>query len=448
MDSELSLNGSARAIRAAVELFARWYDEAPEDRSPFVRNAAHFFRTHKELNSGERRWISAAAFGTVRLLQRQKSILEALQREVTSESLIELWRDQSDAAPDSDVAIASNKLPSAESQADYLRTTLSFTDAMATELEVLLGNEAAAAGEAFNLQAPTTVRINPLRTGIVKAKKALPDATQTKYSPWALQLSKRVNIFEQPGFKEGWYEIQEEASQVAALLSNAKPGMTVIDVGAGAGGKTLALSALMDNRGTVVALDYSEERLNEMDERAKRAKVTNIERCRVRVSDFGRWEPRGKALQILTALNGRADCVFIDAPCTGSGAIRRSPDAKWQLYDAAKMRETQLGLLEQSAVLVKPGGAIVYVTCAFEKYQNEDVVEAFLQSEAGAGFKVDHPLPYLEDAIHRASIATMGSKHTVWEKADLNDLFTGPYFRSWPHKHGMDAFFGARLLRI
>ena len=225
-------------------------------------------------------------------------------------------------------AVAS--LPDVDSPSEYLRTTLSFPDEMADSLEHLLGAGAIDAGSALNHQAPVTIRVNTLRSRLDRVLKALPDAVQTSYSPWGIELSRRVNIYDQPGFREGWYEIQEEASQLAALLANVRPGMTVVDVGAGAGGKTLAFAAMMDCKGTLVALDHSEPRLEELHERAKRAKAQGIEALRVRIAPDGAWNPTGKARQAINRLYSHADCVFLDAPCTGSGAIRRSPDAKWR----------------------------------------------------------------------------------------------------------------------
>jgi len=318
---------------------------------------------------------------------------------------------------------------------------------MADSLEQLLGHEAVEAGSGLNLQAPTTIRVNPLRSRMDRVLRALPDAVQSRYSPWSAEMPRRLNIYDQPGFREGWYEIQEEASQLAALLSNVSPGMTVVDVGAGAGGKTLALATMMDCTGTLVALDHSERRLEELRERAKRAKAQGIELCRVQISPDGMWNPTGKTRQVMNRLHSRADCVLLDAPCTGSGAIRRSPDAKWRRYDSSQMGRDQLMLLEQSAGLVAQGGSLIYVTCAFERYQNEEIVDRFLATKTGEQFTVEPGKKHLEAARERAAVQSMGPRHTGWRSELLDDMFSGPYLRTWPHRHGLDAFFGARLRR-
>ncbi len=318
---------------------------------------------------------------------------------------------------------------------------------MAASLEDLLGPDAIEAATALNLQAPTTIRVNPLRSRVDRVLKALPGSAQTAYSPWGVELPRRVNIFDQTGYREGWYEIQEEASQLAALLSNVRPGMTVVDVGAGAGGKTLALAAMMNCTGTLVALDHSERRLEELNERARRAKAQGKERCRVRILPDGTWGTTGKARLTINRLAAHADCVFVDAPCTGSGAIRRSPDAKWRQYNPADVSRDQSRLLEQSASLVARGGCLIYATCAFERYQNEETVERFLSTEIGAGFAVEDGRKQFEEACEHAAVECMGPRHAGWELRSLADLFAGPYLRTWPHQHGLDAFFGARLRR-
>jgi 16S rRNA (cytosine967-C5)-methyltransferase len=312
---------------------------------------------------------------------------------------------------------------------------------MADSLEELLGGEAIEAAAAFNQQAPTTLRVNTLRARVDRVQHALPGAVKTGCSPWALELPARVNIHEQPGFKEGWYEIQEEASQLASLISNVTPGMTVVDVGAGAGGKTLALAAMLNGSGTLIAVEISDQRLEELQERAERARARGIISCRVHAAEETAWTATSRPRKLLGDLTNRADCVFVDAPCTGAGAIRRNPDAKWNNYDATAMSGLQLRMLLQAAELVAPSGLLVYVTCAFERWQNEDVVERFLQTPFGGQFEITPVLPLLEAAAGRAA-GRCGVKCELHQ-----DLVTGPYLRTWPHRHRLDAFFGACLRR-
>ncbi len=181
-------------------------------------------------------------------------------------------------------------------------------------------------------------------------------------------------IHAEPAFIKGLIEIQDEGSQLAALLADAKPGEQVIDLCAGAGGKTLALAAAMDNKGQLYATDDDKRRLAPIHARLERAGVRNVQ---VRT-------PRGAA-DVLADLAGHADLVLIDAPCTGTGSWRRNPDAKWRVRPGAleqRMKE-QAELLDRAATLVKPGGRIAYVTCSVLAEENGDQVRGFLGRASG-----------------------------------------------------------------
>jgi 16S rRNA (cytosine967-C5)-methyltransferase len=176
-------------------------------------------------------------------------------------------------------------------------------------------------------------------------------------------------IHAEPAFIKGLVEIQDEGSQLAALIGGARPGEQVIDLCAGAGGKTLALAAAMDNKGQLYATDDDKRRLAPIHARLERAGAHNVQ---VRT-------PRGAA-DLLADLVDRADLVLIDAPCTGTGSWRRNPDAKWRVRPGAlelRVKE-QAGLLDQAARLVKPGGRIAYVTCSVLAAENGDQVRGFL----------------------------------------------------------------------
>ncbi len=176
------------------------------------------------------------------------------------------------------------------------------------------------------------------------------------------------NVEAEPAHGKGWFEVQDAGSQVSALLSGAAPGEQVADICAGAGGKTLALAAMMQNRGQIHAYDQDKHRLRPIFERMARAGARNIQ---VIPSD---------APQRLDSLAGRLDAVFIDAPCSGSGAWRRKPDAKWRLRPEALQRRCteQATLLDRGAGLVRAGGRVVYVTCSVLPEENRDQIEQFL----------------------------------------------------------------------
>ena len=176
-------------------------------------------------------------------------------------------------------------------------------------------------------------------------------------------------IHAEPAFIKGLIEVQDEGSQLAALIAGAKPGEQVIDLCAGAGGKTLALAAAMENKGQLYATDDDKRRLAPIHARLERADVRNVQ---VRT-------PRG-ASDVLADLAGHADLVLIDAPCTGTGSWRRNPDAKWRVRPGAleQRSKEQAGLLDRAAALVKPGGRIAYVTCSVLAAENGEQVRGFL----------------------------------------------------------------------
>jgi 16S rRNA (cytosine967-C5)-methyltransferase len=498
-----------RAQRAAVEIYARW--EAERERTPIDRVVAAEFRSRRYLNSGERRWISEVIYGCVRYLRRQTWLLERLGLPDTAESRVRLWMAAPatpsaefapvpaaappDVTPDT-LAEAVAALPGAESPREQITISLAFTDEMADSLLTLLGAEAGTAAAAFNQQAPITLRVNPLRVGRGHLLKSLPEATPTTYSPWGVELPRRVNVNDLPGYRTGWFEVQEEASQLAALLANPLPGQTLVEVGAGAGGKTLALAALMQNRGSILALDTHEARLEELKRRTERGGVTCVETLRVGADETGKWQPTSSARRTINKVVGKADVVLVDAPCTGSGVLRRSPDAKWREVYLPDLLQLQRTLLAQAALLTAPGGHLIYVTCAFEREQNEEVVEAFLRTDLGGQFVIEPMAPRLLDACDRAAALAVlppslrGAKaHRAYPGAEIpgnmaaeagvtlpfgeseNDqsaiegvlaplreevrpsvrlahLAEGPWLRTWPHLHGLDAFFAACLRRV
>jgi len=458
-----------RALEAATGMLARWEDE--RDRSPLDRVVEAELRSRRYLNSFERRWVGDLVFNTVRFLRRQTWLLDALALPVTPEGLAWLgacapgmpdgtpplipltFRRTSPLVPWEALKAALARLPGPDDPRAFLRITLSYSDPMAKELEEQLGAEAVPAGVALNAQAPATLRVNVLRASREQVQAVLPEAKPTTYSPWGLELPRRANLYDLPGFREGWYEAQEEASQLVAILADPRPGQTVVEVGAGAGGKTLALAALMGGRGRLVALDSSEARLEELRKRVRRANAHGIRTLALPTDTEGKWLPSGAAAKALEQLQGRAGVVFCDMPCTGSGILRRSPDAKWREYDLSAFARLQQTLLTQASALVAPGGVLLYVTCAFERAQNEAVIGAFLASPSGSDFALDLVAPRFIAACRRAAVlASSRTESRIaeeesyrGEEARLAVLSAGPYLRSWPHRHGLDAFFAACL---
>ena len=256
-----------------------------------------------------------------------------------------------------------------------------------SHLARVFGDERAAEGAALASRAPLDLRVNTLAAERDQplAKLEHLNAAPTRWSPIGIRIrlaaeAKSPAIHAEPVFLKGQIEIQDEGSQLAALLADAKPGEQVVDLCAGAGGKTLAFAAAMENRGQIYATDLDKRRLAPIHARLERAGARNVQ---VRT-------PTGRG-DILADLAGRADLVMIDAPCTGTGAWRRNPDAKWRIRPGAlaeRLNEQQ-AVLERAATLVKSGGRIAYVTCSVLAEENNDQVGSFLARHPD--FSVEKP---------------------------------------------------------
>jgi 16S rRNA (cytosine967-C5)-methyltransferase len=240
----------------------------------------------------------------------------------------------------------------------------------------VFGEDRAAEATALARRAPLDLRVNALKAERDSAQALLAHLgpEPTRWSPFGLRIALGADarspaIHAEPAFIKGMVEVQDEGSQLAALFAEVKPGEQVIDLCAGAGGKTLALAAMMENRGQLYATDLDKRRLAPIHERLDRAGVRNVQ---VRT-------PRAKE-NLLGDLAARADLVFIDAPCTGIGTWRRNPDAKWRVRPGslAVRLDEQAEVLDRAAALVKPGGRIAYATCSLLAEENGDQVRAFL----------------------------------------------------------------------
>jgi 16S rRNA (cytosine967-C5)-methyltransferase len=240
----------------------------------------------------------------------------------------------------------------------------------------VFGEERAAELGALAARAPLDLRVNTLKADRDVARAALSGlgGEPTRWSPLGLRIrlaaaAKSPAIHAEPAFLKGMIEVQDEGSQLAALLAGASRGEQVVDLCAGAGGKTLALAAAMENHGQIYATDSDKRRLAPIHARLERAGARNVQ---VRT-------PRGNA-DVLSGLAGRADLVLIDAPCTGIGVWRRNPDAKWRMRPGALAvrQKEQEAALDRAVPLVKPGGRIAYVTCSVLAEENDDQVRDFL----------------------------------------------------------------------
>lgn len=233
---------------------------------------------------------------------------------------------------------------------------------------------------ALNKVADVVLRVNTLKTDVDSLQNQLADLdieTETIPGyPNALKLKERANVFITDAFKNGLFEVQDASSQKVAELLDAKPGMRVIDACAGAGGKSLHIATMMENKGQLISMDIYGKKLVELKRRAKRNDIFNIE---TRIID---------STKVIKKLIGKADKVLIDAPCSGLGVLRRNPDTKWKLQPEFldSIRNTQKELLDSYSRMVKPGGELLYATCSILPSENELQIKEFLGSDAGKDF--------------------------------------------------------------
>ncbi len=289
-------------------------------------------------------------------------------------------------------------------------------------LEAMFGDRFEAEVNALLDQAPLDLRVNELRGTRDEVLQTLIagklDVVATPLSPLGLRVKGRPQLGRHPAFQSGLIEVQDEGSQLVALLVDARPGQQVVDFCSGAGGKALALAARMKGKGRVVACDVSKGRLDRGKERLRRAGIDNVE-PRLLENERDRWVKKQR---------GKFDRVLVDAPCTGTGAWRRNPDARWRPMDLERLLGVQREILDSAARLAKPdGGRVIYATCSLLREENEAQVEGFLASHP------DYRLIPVE---------------TVWDET----VGTGPapttgMLRLSPAANGTDGFFLAVLER-
>jgi 16S rRNA (cytosine967-C5)-methyltransferase len=235
----------------------------------------------------------------------------------------------------------------------------------------------------LNKMAELVIRTNTLKTNSSELQKILLDeeiSTEIISGyPDALRLKKRVNLFKKESFQKGLYEVQDASSQLVAPFLKIEPGMKICDICAGAGGKTLHLSALSKNKGQILAMDIYKHKLIQLKKRAKRNSAFNIETKLIE---------NNKSIK---RLKGKIDRLLIDAPCSGLGVLKRNPDSKWKLQPdfLNKIKDTQSKILKQYSKLIKENGKIVYATCSILPSENEHQINNFLKSEEGQDFKLE-----------------------------------------------------------
>jgi 16S rRNA (cytosine967-C5)-methyltransferase len=307
-----------------------------------------------------------------------------------------------------------------QSLAPKLRHNL--PDWIAQPLQAQLGDEGFwALVKSLDRPAPLDLRVNTLKTKREAVQQALSaagiEAQPTPYSPWGLRVQGKPALQKLEVFTQGEVEVQDEGSQLLALLTGASRGQMVADFCAGAGGKTLALGAMMRNTGRLYAFDVSGHRLDALKPRLARSGLSNVYPAQIAHERDDR----------IKRLAGKLDAVLVDAPCSGLGTLRRNPDLKWRQSPQAlaELTAKQAAILESAARLLKPGGRLVYATCSLLQNENEDVCEAFTQSQNN--FESVSVLDTLQDA-------KVTSGDTLTSSGNL---------RLWPHLHATDGFFAS-----
>lgn len=302
-------------------------------------------------------------------------------------------------------------LPPPRPAPEPLADRYSLPDWLADELRAAAGAEAGALADALDLPGPICLRVNTLRASPAAlaarlAKEGVPTRPGA-YAPACLVATSRPNVYGLAPHREGLFEVQDEASQLAGNAAGARPGEEVLDLCAGAGGKTLLLAAAVGPGGRVHAADPDAERLARLRRRAARAGAEGI------VAVHGADAPERLAV----------DRALVDAPCSELGALRRGPDARWRLDPAsfAALPAVQLGILVRAARHVRPGGTLAYATCTFRRDEDEAVALAFEAAE-----------PSFERTAPHAPAAVLTPEG---------------FLRTWPHRHGTDAFFAAAWTR-
>jgi 16S rRNA (cytosine967-C5)-methyltransferase len=405
-------------------------------------------RREKGLRSVERRAVADAVYGLLRLqgrvdhllgraLQTRKLSLKDLatptQHLLRYAAFLILGEEQSAAsaanlagpevAPYSwalELVADGGSLPSPADPLEALAVETSLPRWLAKLWSEQLGEtETRALAQALNRRAPLTIRANALkatRDALAAALAAEGARVEpTRHSPFGLTFTSRTNVFALAAFKQGLFEVQDEGSQLIAEACNPRPGQIVVDACAGAGGKSLALAAGMQNKGRLVACDRDGRRLDEFRLRSRRAGVHNWE---------ARAVPEGSAGERrIDDLRGMADAVLVDAPCSGLGALRRNPDARWRLTpeEVQTFPPRQREILARYSDLVRPGGLLVYATCSVNRAENEDVRAAFLAAHPGFA-----PVPVAE---------LLGEARAKDLEAREHEL------QLLPNRHGTDGFY-------
>lgn len=351
----------AARVQAAIEVLDLVLAEARRGGAPADRIITEWFRTRRFAGSGDRRAVRDLVYRAIRAcgeipVSGRAAVLFLAQSDRALAALFDGSRHAPPPIAPDEVAAVPGIAPA------WLAAALSRSGIDGEEAGALLG------------RAPLDLRVNTLKTD--RASIVLPVPAEPTIAPQGLRLPSGTPIEQWPAFRDGQVEVQDTGSQLACLAVEARAGETVVDLCAGAGGKTLALAAAMGNRGRLVACDVDRARLSNLAPRAVRAGVL--------IAETVLMNP-GHEAEALASLVGKADAVLIDAPCSGTGTWRRNPETRWRVSarELARVTDVQARLLDLATVLVRPGGRIVYVVCSLLDEEGAGQADAFLARNPG-----------------------------------------------------------------
>jgi len=393
--------------------------------SPADGVVSAFFRKHRDLGARERHTLAETTYEVLRRRLLYQHLAQGGPGAAERRWAMLAWQGSEGflrgaLAPNEQAWLAKAQAVDLAALPPKLRHNL--PDWLAQPLQQALGEvEFEALSQALNQAAPLDLRVNLLKTKREDAQAALAEAgieaRPTPFSPWGLRIEGKPALNKLEVFTRGDVEVQDEGSQLLALLVAPKRGEMVVDFCAGAGGKTLALGAAMRNTGRLYAFDVSGHRLDALKPRLARSGLSNVYPAQI-------VHERDERIKRLA---GKIDRVLVDAPCSGLGTLRRNPDLKWRQspQSVQELHAKQEAILASAARLLKPGGRLVYATCSLLAAENEQVADAFTAAHP------DFQPVGAAEALAKAQVA------------DAQGLDAGGYLRLWPHRHASDGFFAA-----
>ncbi len=392
-----------------------------------------YFKQNPKLGSKDRSCIADAVFKIIRNLTLFRSFSQSSGSDLhRSLALLGLLRDKLPIDTSQNFAQYLtqheiewlNHLTTIDIQSLKPITAYSIPEWLWQNLNEQYAQKAKAIAISMLKQSNLDIRVNTLKANAETAMEELYHqkimAGYTKYAPNALRLDAKVSVHNNPLFEAGWFEIQDEGSQLLCHILNPKRGEMVVDFCAGSGGKTLALGAMMRSAGRIYAFDVDDKRLKKLKPRLARSGLSNVYSALIQHEND----------TPVKRLHGKIDKLMLDVPCSGIGTLRRNPDLKWRqnLHAIAELNQKQRSILQQSSKLLKIGGTLVYATCSLLKQENEDIVQEFLANNPK--FK----LLSVNEVLAKQNINIEG----------LND----EYLRLYPHIHSTDGFFAALIQRV